>query len=119
MTATAFRQGTDAWLDARRQGVGASDIPVIAGESPYRSALALWAAKTGRVTEEIDADQADLFEIGHLMEPVLLAIYERRTGRKTRRTPRMLAHPDVPWALASLDAQAPVKRVVEAMCQRV
>ena len=112
--ATPFIQGTDAWIDARRLGIGASDIPVIAGESPYRSALELWAEKTGRVQTEPDAETAELFEIGHLMEPVLLDLYERRTGRHPKRVHHMLAHPDVPWALASLDARAPVRRVVEA-----
>lgn len=111
---TEHVQGTDDWLEARTHGVGASEIPIIAGESPYRSALELWAAKTGRVMEEIDAETAELFEIGHLMEPVLLEIYERRTGRHPKRVHRMLAHRDVPWALASLDAQAPVRRAVEA-----
>jgi len=112
--ATPFRQGTDEWLEARRSGIGGSDIAAIAGESPNRSALELWAEKTGRLVREPDAETAELFEIGHLMEPPLLALYERRTGRHPRRVNRMLVHPDVPWAFASLDAQAPVRRVVEA-----
>ena len=111
---TPFVQGTPEWVDARRAGIGASEIPIIAGESPYRSALELWAEKTGRVKPVPDAETAELFELGHLMEPVLLEIYERRTGRHPKRVRRMLAHPDVPWALASLDAQAPVRRAVEA-----
>jgi putative phage-type endonuclease len=111
---TSHVQGTDSWLVARREGIGASDIPVIAGESPYRSAIELWAEKSGAVQPEPDAETAELFELGHLMEPVLLELYERRTGRHPRRVRRMLAHPDVPWALASLDAQAPVRRAVEA-----
>jgi putative phage-type endonuclease len=114
VSATPFVQGTDAWLAARRNGVGASDIPVIAGESPYRSAIELWAEKSGRIVPEPDADQVELFEIGHLMEPVLLELYARRTGRHPKRVRRMLVHPDVPWALASLDATAPVRRAVEA-----
>lgn len=113
--AVAVRQGTPEWLEARRGGVGSSDIPVIAGESPYRSAYELWAEKTGRVApSEPDAEQAELFEIGHLMEPVLLELYERRTGRVAKRAPQMRVSRDLPWAYASLDATAPVKRVVEA-----
>jgi putative phage-type endonuclease len=112
--ATPFVQGTESWLEARRAGIGASDIPVIAGESPYRSALELWAEKTGCVQTEPDAETAELFEIGHLMEPVLLELYERRTGRHPKRVNRMLAHREIPWAFASLDARAPVRRAVEA-----
>ena len=111
---TGLVQNTDAWRAARSEGVGASDVPVICGESPYRSPLELWAEKRGLVTAEVGAEQAELFEVGHLMEPVLLELYERRTGRHPRRVARMLQHPDLPWARASLDAQAPVRRVVEA-----
>jgi len=111
--ALPVRQGTVAWLDARRQGIGASDIPVIAGESPYRSALELWAEKTGATYPEPDADQADLFAWGHMSEPALLAFYERKTGRRTKRAPQMRVHPDVAWAFASLDATAPIRRVIE------
>jgi putative phage-type endonuclease len=115
MTALNVRQGTPEWLAARKQGIGASDIPVLTGDSPYQSALELWGIKTGAIEPpEPDADTKDLFEVGHLMEAPLLELYERRTHRHPRRVPRMLVHRDVPWAFASLDAQAPVKRVVEA-----
>lgn len=108
-------QNTDAWLAARRGLVTASKIPVICGESPYASVLSLWAEDTGLVeAEEPDAERAELFELGHLMEPVLLELYERRTGRKPRRSPELLTHPEIPWAGASLDAVAPVRRIVEA-----
>jgi putative phage-type endonuclease len=109
------RQGTDAWLEARKSGIGSSDIPVIAGESPYRSPYELWAEKTGALpANEPDAETAELFEIGHLMEPVLLELYERRTGRHPKRAPQMRVSRDLPWAYASLDATAPVRRIVEA-----
>lgn len=110
---TDLVQGTDEWLAARRDGIGSSDAPVIAGESPYRGAYALWAEKTGLAApEEPDAAQARLFRIGHLMEPVLLEMYEAETGRRTRREPRMLRHPSVPWMTASLDASVPGEPVI-------
>lgn len=113
--AVAVRQGSPEWLEARRGGVGSSDIPVIAGESPYRSAYELWAEKTSQLpVSEPGPEQAELFEIGHLMEPVLLELYERRTGRHAKRAPQMRVSADLPWAYASLDATAPVKRIVEA-----
>lgn len=113
--ALPVRQGTDAWRAARLEGIGSSDAPVIAGESTYRSALELWAEKTGRVPrEEPDADTARLFRIGHLMEPLLLQLYTEETGRKTRREPRMLRHRARPWMTASLDARVlGERRIVE------
>ena len=109
------RQGSQAWLDARQMGIGSSDAPIIAGESPYQSALELWAAKSGLVPrEEPDAATARLFRIGHLMEPLLLQLYTEETGRKTRREPRMLRHRQRPWMTASLDARVlGERRIVE------
>ena len=115
VTRLPVRQNTPDWEAERQSGIGSSDIPVIAGESPYKSPYALWAEKTGLLAPaEPGAEQAELFEIGHLMEPVLLELYERRTGRHAKRAPLMRVHPDLPWARASLDATAPVRRIVEA-----
>ncbi len=106
-------QGTAEWLAARRDGIGSSDAPVVLGESPYRSALELWAIKTGMVPEpDPDADTARLFRIGHLMEPVLRQLYADATGRRVTRVNRMLRHPSLPWMLASLDGRSG-RRLVE------
>lgn len=37
-----------SWLEMRKQDVTASDIAAIAGLSPYKTALQVWAEKTGR-----------------------------------------------------------------------
>jgi len=106
MTTTEYRQGSEAWLLARLKGIGSSDAPVVCGESPYKSAIELWAEKTGRKPpEEPDEKTAALFRIGKAMEPVLLGLYREMTGRKTRREPRLLRHRDWPWMLTSLDAR--------------
>jgi len=108
-------QGSAEWHAAHLDGLGSSALPVIVGESPYQSPMELWAQMTGLVPKTIpDAGTQRLMDIGKRMEPVLLDLYEAETGRKARRVPRMLAHPQYPWARASLDAEAPVKRIVEA-----
>ena len=106
-------QGSPEWLAARSDGIGSSDLPVIVGESPYRSALELWAEKTGLVPPaEVDPATRKLIDIGKRMEPVLLKLYAEETGRRARRVPQMLAHPQYPWARASLDGEAN-RRIVE------
>lgn len=114
MTALAVRQGTPEWLAARRLTIGSSDIPVIVGESPYKSAHTLAAEKLGLVTATVDPETQELFDIGLLMQPALLEIYERKTGRKVRAVKGWRTHRQIPWATASLDGEAPVRRVVEA-----
>ena len=42
-----LEQGSDAWLSWREGGIGASDMPTIMGESPYKTPLQLWREKMG------------------------------------------------------------------------
>jgi len=103
----------------RRTGIGSSDAPVIAGERG--SVVELWAVKSGLVPEpEPDADLAVLFEWGHRLEPVIADWYADHTGRQVRRVNRMLRHPDLPWAFASLDRVTAKgeKRIVEIKTER-
>lgn len=110
----ALKQGSAEWLDARKATIGSSDIPIIAGESTFKSAHTLAAEKLGLVDAAVDAETQELFDIGHLMQPVLLQIYELRTGRKVRAAHGWRVHKQIPWATASLDGEAPVRRIVEA-----
>jgi putative phage-type endonuclease len=111
---TPIRQGTDAWLEARRATIGSSDVAVIAGESPHKSAYTLAAEKLGLMPEVIDAETREIMDIGKLMQPVLLSLYERKTGRHPKAAPTWRQHRELEWATASLDGTAPVRRVVEA-----
>jgi putative phage-type endonuclease len=112
------RQGTPEWLEMRRTGIGSSDAPVIAGERG--SVIELWAEKTGLIeAPEPDADTKRLFEWGHRLEPVIADWYADRHDRPLRRVNRMLRHPDVPWAYASLDrVTAKGRRIVEIKTDR-
>jgi putative phage-type endonuclease len=110
----AIRQNTPEWLAARKATIGSSDIPIIVGESTYKSAHTLAAEKLGLVEAVVDASTQELFDIGHIMQPALLAIYELRTGRKVRAVKGWRVHKQIAWATASLDGEAPVRRAVEA-----
>lgn len=118
MISTNVRQGTPEWLALRREGVGSSDAPVIAGE--FGSVVELWAEKSGLIDRaEPDEDTARLFEWGHRLEPVVADWYADSTGRSLRRVNRMLVHPEVPWAFASLDrVTVGEKRIVEIKTTR-
>lgn len=111
----AVRQGTDEWLAARREGIGSSDAAVIAGEKG--SVLALWGEKTGLAPRpEPDEATLEMYAWGHRMEPLVAEAYTERTGRPLKRAMRLLRHPNVPWALASLDrvsARKGERRIVE------
>jgi putative phage-type endonuclease len=116
--ATPVRQNSPEWLAMRRTGIGSSDAPVIAGERG--SVLELWAEKSGLVErEEPDETSARLFEWGHRLEPIVADWYTETTGRALRRVNRMLVHPDIPWAFASLDrVTVGSRRIVEIKTTR-
>lgn len=106
-TVADIQQGTPEWREWRRQDlrIGSSDIPVLVGLSPWKSEYELALEMTGGMPVEDEAETHDQREVGQLMEPVLLELYKRRTGRQARHIHRVLMHDDLPWATASLDAE--------------
>lgn len=109
-------QGSIAWLDNRRDVVGSSDIPVITGSSPYRTSIVdLWAVKTRLLDPEPpDAEDQELFDLGHAMEDVVAERASLLTGHRYQRVRDMLRHPTIGWAGASLDRrQVGARRLLE------
>jgi putative phage-type endonuclease len=67
------------WLEARKEGIGASEAPAALGLSPFESPAELYLRKRGRLgpTEETEA-----MRWGLLLEPVIAEEYSRRTGHR-------------------------------------
>ena len=42
----------EVWLRYRTQGIGGSDVSIIAGINPYKSIYQLWLEKTGQIEPE-------------------------------------------------------------------
>jgi putative phage-type endonuclease len=108
MTGVLVLSGTapeQEWLDARRYGVTASEIPVLMGlasgewGSPYK----LYFQKTGDLPAD---DQTDRLRLGHVLEPYIAERFgERRPGFWAASDGRTLyaQGPDRPWQLATPD----------------
>jgi predicted phage-related endonuclease len=63
-----------AWLDRRRQGVGASEVAVVLGRSPHNSPFSLWWQKRmGWGTPE-----KFNMRVGTLLEPVIAELFNDR-----------------------------------------
>lgn len=63
---------SEAWHDARRHGIGASEIAAVIGISPYLSAFNLWHRKAGNIAPDTYADSPEM-EWGRRFEDVILA----------------------------------------------
>jgi putative phage-type endonuclease len=97
-TIERLQQNTPEWHCWRRQGIGASDAPVIMGETPFKTPRTLWSIKTGRAQEEPAGLAA---RRGRELERFARRAYERRTGIQVE--PLCLVHQEFEWMRASLD----------------
>jgi len=93
-----LHQNTPQWHRWRMQGIGASDAPVIMGETPFKTPRTLWSIKTGRRQEEPAGPAA---RRGHELEQFARRAYERQTGIQVE--PLCLVHQELEWMRASLD----------------
>lgn len=94
----------------RSTGLGASELPAVCGLSPYATPIDVWLRKTGQVDASGDFGPA---EVGSVLEPAILELYQRRTGHACVRPVDTYRHPDHAWVLASPDAIADAGHLVE------
>ena len=93
----------EEWLDYRRRGIGGSDVSAIFGTSPFRTARDLYYDKLNIASVEDDEGNWVAMERGHLLEPLVAKIFERKTGYRVYQIKKMFQHPQYPWMLADVD----------------
>jgi putative phage-type endonuclease len=91
-------QNTEEWLQARRSGIGASDVPAIVGASSWATARHVYHDKLG----ELPDDTTAAARWGHLLEDAVAREWAREHGRRVRRV-GIVAHDEHRNRLASLD----------------
>lgn len=89
------------WLEARRTGIGGSDIAAVLGLSPWRTALDVWRSKVEPVEEP--AEPPEPMYWGRVLEAVVASEYQRRTQQRVQRINQILRRPGTPWAIATID----------------
>ncbi|HHY74066.1 MAG TPA: hypothetical protein GX497_12770 [Bacillus bacterium] len=89
------------WLHERTKGIGGSDSGIILGLNKYRTAFELWLEKTGQV-EPVEIDNEAIYW-GNEMENVVAKEFEKRTGKKVRRSNFMYSHPKYSFIKANVD----------------
>lgn len=85
------------WLEKRRKSIGASDAPIIMGDSPYRTVFDLWADKVYGFSQPDNPSM----ERGRRLEAEALSAFESITGmwmvpmwKKSKENPFMTANLD-------------------------
>ncbi len=90
----------DAWLAARKAGIGGSDIAAILGLSPWRSPVDVWLDKTGQ-TSDVPENEAMFW--GTVLEDVVAKHYSATSGNRVQRIGQMMRHPTHEWMLGNID----------------
>jgi putative phage-type endonuclease len=88
------------WLNARRCGIGGSDVAAILGLSPWKSAVDVYLDKTGQTPH---SEENEAMYWGTRLEDVVADEYRIRTSRNVQRIKTMIAHHDRTWQMANLD----------------
>lgn len=103
----------EVWAE-RRRGIGASEVPALAGASPWQSPMDVWLAKQPdyQPGEETEAQRN-----GHRMEPVILSVFGQITGLRVR------PNRDIVWdshegsrLFCTPDGYVKGRRLVQAKC---
>ena len=107
-----LQQGSDLWLQFRRDKISASQIGVILGLSPWQTPYQLWSEKIG-LTEPEEATAA--MKRGSLMEADALREYCLMRGIEMKSA--VVTHSDFPDFMASLDGISyDSQHIVEIKC---
>lgn len=92
---------TDKQKLEREASLGSSDAPIVAGVSPYCSALELYYKLHGELPRYSD-DDSEAMEWGNRLEAVVAAAFAEKTGAKIRRI-GTVRHKRHPFICANLD----------------
>ena len=86
--------------EARKSGLGSSDMPAVLGVSPWVRPEDLFEIKKGRRPEP---EESPAMKRGKVLEAVAAELYQERTGRKLWRSNQTIRHKNFKWMLAHLD----------------
>jgi len=86
--------------EARKSGLGSSDMPIVLGVSPWTRPEDLFEIKKGRRPEP---EESPAMKRGKVLEAVAAELYQERTGRKLWRSNQTIRHRNYNWMLAHLD----------------
>lgn len=95
---------TPEWLRLRKQGIGASELAAILGDTNWGSPLTVWQQKTSDEVVDIGTER---MEWGHILEGPIRDEIGRRYPELGRVIPSegLLQCVEYPWLLGTLDAQ--------------
>lgn len=103
------------WLEQRRSGIGGSDVAGILGLSKWSTPLDVYLSKIGEAEEK---ELTPAMHWGNVLEPVLLAEFQRQTGIDLQPPASMIRSQDNPFMIANVDRLTGDGQIVECKTAR-
>ena len=96
-------------LDARRKGLGGSDIAAVLGISPYKSAYEVYEEKVNGYCKDLSNNEK--VQSGIFLEDGIAKWYENVKGVGTFKPTTIRTHKDLPFLLANPDRLVAGKKI--------
>ena len=90
----------EKWLKRRRLGIGGSEAAACTGLDPWRTRLDVYLEKTGQAQAFTDTDA---LYWARMLEPIVIAEYEKRMAISVRGLQSEHVHPMREWQRCTLD----------------
>ncbi|CAE6856763.1 hypothetical protein R75461_07753 [Paraburkholderia nemoris] len=91
----------EAWLQARRTGIGGSDAGIVCGLHPFVAPIELYWDKVGEAP--LEREDNERMQMGRALEDAIANVYAERFSVKLRRHSAMRRHPKYSWMIANPD----------------
>lgn len=91
----------EEWRDARRIGIGGSDVAAVMGLNPYRSPLSVYLDKLGELRQPEEDNEAAYW--GTTLEDVVARHYAKLNGVTVKKNNNILISPEYPHMIANID----------------
>lgn len=104
VTSARHEEGLAANESKFQPGIDSSEAAAILGLDPVRTSLDIWHEKRGLLTQpEVRLDQDEgRVSWQFILEPLVAAVYSKRTGNPIKRVSKTLRHPAYPWMGAAI-----------------
>ena len=108
-----YAPGDPAWIEARRQFIGASDVPAVLGLSPWRTPLDVWAEKVGLIVQPAGGGSLAT-RLGHELEDLIARLWaEEHPSADIAHHEVTILDPRRPWLAASTDREVGLDGLLE------
>lgn len=93
---------TPEMIEARKKGIGGSDVAAILGLSKWQTSHGLYLEKRGEIPDD-PQEESEVMHWGNVLEDVVAKEFERQNNLKVRKRNQHFTHKEYPFLMANID----------------